>query len=123
MPDWRERLAGYLKRAGEFDILTAGNRDEASQLLADHTFQLVILDINLSDVAGNVDGLYLGNEIWRKSRATKIIIVTGSENATKYRNSFQFVPNYILTKQYITRRDFINKVQQAMAQESFADYQ
>ena len=87
-------------------------------LIENQTFDLVILDVNLTGVVGNYDGLRVGRKVWHKDRNVKIIIVSGSESATKRLNSFNFVPSYILEKQSIDQDEFIEKVRLALSQAS-----
>jgi len=114
--DWQERFRRYLACAGNFKIYLARSRLEAQQHLANDTFDIVVLDINLSAVVNNIDGLYVGNEIWQHHPQTKIIVVSDSENLTEYRNIFHFTPSFIVPKQQISRRDFVEKVQTILIQ-------
>lgn len=114
---WQRRFKRYLKRE-PFVISVTDTYQKASALIEKQTFDLVILDVNLTGVVGNYDGLRVGHEVWHKDRTVKIIIVSGSDSARKRLSSFNFVPSYILEKQTIDQNEFIKKVYQALRQPS-----
>lgn len=117
---WQRRFKRFLKKEPLL-ISVTGAYQEASDLIDSQTFDLVILDVNLSGVVGNYDGLRLGRKLWQKSKKSKIIIISGSESATKRLNSFNFVPNYILEKQTIEQDEFVEKVRLALRQASLGE--
>ena len=117
---WLKRFNRYLTLEGQFAISMATSYQEALDLLVarEFNFDLVILDINLTDVAGNVDGLRVGNEIWKHKKGIKVIIISGSENAGQRRTFMNFVPNYIIQKQAFDKNSFLEKVYAALLQKS-----
>lgn len=99
-------------------IRMAATYQEALDLIEAQTFDLVILDVNLTGVIENYDGLRVGRKLWGKDRHTKIIVVSGSDGVVKRLPSFNFIPSYILQKQSLEQDEFIEKVRLALSQES-----
>jgi DNA-binding NarL/FixJ family response regulator len=88
------------------------------ELIESQIFDLVILDVNLTGVVENYDGLRLGHELWTKDKNVKIIIVSGSESSLKRSGSFMFMPTFTLKKQNLEQGEFVEKVHLALAQKS-----
>lgn len=114
-PSWQKTFKRYLKNE-PFAISVAATYQEALALIEAQTFDLVILDANLTGVVENYDGLRLGSKLWSKDKNVKIIIVSGSDGAVKRLNSFMFAPKYILKKQNLDQNELIEKVYSALGQ-------
>lgn len=119
-PSWQKRFKRYLRNE-PFIISTASTYQEGLDLIETQSFDLVILDVNLSEVVENYDGLRLGSKLWNRDKKVKIIIVSGSEGAFKRLASFTFAPSYILKKQSLDQAEFLEKVHQALSQKSVRD--
>ncbi|MBV8187554.1 MAG: response regulator [Alphaproteobacteria bacterium] len=74
----RAAAADHLRQAG-YDVMEAGNADEALRLL-----QKVEIDVVLSDIAmpGSLDGLGLIRWLRRHKPQVKTIVTSGSEQPT-----------------------------------------
>lgn len=112
-PSWQKMFKRCLKNE-PFTISVATNYQEGLAFIESQTFDLVILDINLTEVVENYDGLRLGSKLWSKDKNAKIIIVSGSDGVTKRLNSLLFAPRYILKKQNFDQDEFIEKVHLAL---------
>ncbi len=117
-PSWQKKFKRYLKNES-LVISTASNYQEGAALIETQTFDLAILDVNLTWTAENYDGLRLGQKLWRKDKNTKIIIVSGSENVLTCLSTFIFMPNFILKKESIEQDEFVTKIHLALAEGSF----
>jgi len=117
---WRRKFSNYLALDNQITISIATSYQEALDLLVarEFNFDLVILDINLTDVVGNVDGLRVGNEIWKHKKGIKVIIISGSENAGQPKTYMHFVPSYVIQKQAFDKDSFLEKVHAALQQKS-----
>ncbi len=76
---WREQFFGEALRELGFSIFCATNKKEAFELLDKHHFDLAIVDINLTAVTGNVDGLAVADYVKKQDEATPIIVVSGTD--------------------------------------------
>lgn len=114
---WQKKFKRFLKNES-FIISTATTYADALALIERQSFDLVILDVNLTGVVGNFDGLRLGNKLWSQDKNTKIIIVSGSEEANRRGASLIFQPRFILKKERLDPQDFLQKVHLALASPS-----
>ena len=65
--------------AHDYEVLVAGNRQDALQLIHKHVPKVVTLDLGLPpDASGCEEGFHCLEEILRRAPATKIIMVTGN---------------------------------------------
>jgi DNA-binding NtrC family response regulator len=76
--DWRQVFSESVQEVGLTPFAVA-NKDEALDLLNRQNFKLAIIDINLTDVFGNHDGLLVIETIKTKGDTLPIIVVSGSE--------------------------------------------
>ncbi|MBI1880004.1 MAG: response regulator [Chloroflexi bacterium] len=119
-PSWQRRFTRYLRNE-PFAISIVATYQDALALIESQTFDLVILDINLTGVVENYDGLRLGSKLWSRDKNVKIIIVSGSDAVVKRLTSLTFAPNFILKKQNLDQDEFIEKVHLALSQKSLRD--
>ncbi len=112
---WQKTFKRYLQDK-PFDLFMAADYQKALTLLETQTFDLAIIDINLSGVPHNVDGLYIADKIWHKNKKIKVIIVSGIDEPEKRLHSFDFKPSCILKKQSLDQDEFVKKVYQALTE-------
>lgn len=113
LPSWQKKFRRFL-RDEPFNIVVATNYLEALILAEVYAFDLLILDVNLSGVPYNVDGLRVANKLWDKDKEVKIIIVSGDQNWDGRLGIYGFAPNFVLEKQSLDQDDFIKKIYQAL---------
>ena len=77
---WRELFFGDALRELGFTVFPAATKEEALELLDAHSFDIAIVDINLTEVPGNSDGLIVTDYIEFKELRLPVIIVSGSDN-------------------------------------------
>lgn len=110
---WRRKFKRFLQDE-PFNLLIASNYNEGEAIIERHPIDLVVLDVNLSGVPYNIDGLRLAEKLWRINEAVKIVIVTGSHSWHQRKIGYQFEPSFVLKKQNLDQDDFIQKVYQAL---------
>ena len=66
--------------AGEYDVITASNVEEARRSLRDDKPGIVTLDVTLGPPSAGPEGLDLLDEIVEKHPLTKVIMVTGNDS-------------------------------------------
>ncbi len=113
LPSWQKKFRRFL-REEPFNVVVATDYPEALILAEVYTFDLLIIDANLSGVPYNVDGLIVADELWRKNKNINIIIVSGDHGWDRRLGIYSFVPSFILEKQSLDQDDFIRKVYQAL---------
>ena len=109
LPSWQKKFKRFL-RDEPFNIIIATNYLEALILAEVYSFDLLILDVNLSGVPYNVDGLRVADELWCKNKAVKIIIVSGDQDWDRRLGIYGFAPHCVLEKQSLDQDDFVKKI-------------
>ena len=113
---WQKTFKRFLQNE-PFIISVASNYQEALNLTETQSFDLIILDVHLSEMPDNIDGLHIGKKLWLENDQVKIIIVTGTGDPSSHLSSSGFVPIYVLKKHLLKQDDFIEKIYDALAQE------
>ena len=113
MPSWQRNFRRYLQEQ-PFNVYIAKNRNEALDLVQNGKIDVVILDVNLSGVPYNVDGLRLADKMWQHNNNLKIIIVSGSREWDIRLKNYSFHPSFILEKQNLDQDDLIDKIYQTV---------
>jgi len=75
--DWREQIFRESLEDEGLIVFTAATYDESIELVDQHAFDLAVVDINLTNVPGNVQGAQVMRYI-RDRQDTRIIVVSGS---------------------------------------------
>ncbi len=112
---WREQFFGESLQELGFKVFAAATKEEALALLDRHTFTLAIIDINLTQVPGNTDGLVVANYINRRGLKLPIIVVSGSEEGMRLLGSRQNLVMAEIKKDKFDLNEFIAQVKQAAA--------
>lgn len=104
--DWREMLSGLIRDVyTDIQVLTAASIDEAKTQLAQHNFDLAIVDIRLDESdENNTEGLELTTFIHKHHPHTQTLIITSYANLNTVRQAMQ--PNKAgirLAKDYIEK--------------------
>lgn len=109
LPSWQRNFQRLLKEQ-PFKVIIASNCNQALNFAQNGKIDVVILDVNLSGVPYNVDGLRLADKIWQLNDKIKIIIVSGSREWDSRLGHYNFKPSYILEKQNLDQDDLIEKI-------------
>jgi len=108
-PSWQKSFKRYL-RDEPFNVMVASTTREALRQAKCYPPDVLILDVNLSGVPYNVDGLRLAEQIWRWYQDVKIIIVSGSQEWFKRLSGYRFAPNFIIEKKNLDQDDLVAKI-------------
>jgi two-component system, NarL family, response regulator DevR len=94
----------------------ASNREELASLLGDQTFDVLVLDLNLSE-RGSAEGLEAAIDLSNKALDMKIIVLTSLEHEQLVLHAFTFgkAVNYIMKEYY---RDIPEAIRQAYRNET-----
>jgi DNA-binding NarL/FixJ family response regulator len=112
LSSWRRRLKRLLKNE-PVNVFDAAGYDEALRLVKRHHFDVAVIDVNLSGVPHNVDGLALAEQMWQTNSKVNIILISGSREWERRLSRFRFRPTCILEKQNLDQDDFVRKVRQS----------
>ena len=66
--------------AGEYEVLTAANMEEARRMMRDEKPSIVTLDVTLGPPSAGPEGMDLLDEIVERHPLTKVIMVTGNDS-------------------------------------------
>ena len=113
LPIWQKNFRRIL-RDEPFNVHIASNTAEALGHLNAHPIDVVLLDINLSGVSYNIDGLRLAEQIWKDYKNIRIIIVSGSQEWDKRLSNYHFIPSFVIEKQNLDVDDLIEKIHRAL---------
>jgi DNA-binding NtrC family response regulator len=76
--DWREEINEILEDEG-YKVRVAATRSQAQSELDANSFDVAIIDINLTNVTANRDGEEVFNYIMASGLPTKVIILSGTD--------------------------------------------
>ena len=113
---WREDVFSESLQELGFAVFPAANKEQALALLDEHRFNLAIIDINLTDVTGNTDGLIIADRIQSTNVQTPIIVVSGTEGGLRALKERAYQVFAQMRKDTFDLEDFIEQVQKAVAQ-------
>ncbi|MGD2177856.1 MAG: response regulator [Anaerolineae bacterium] len=85
--DWREELKEFLQDKG-FEVITASDRDAALSVLRSESFDVAVVDVNLTDEARDVDGLIINQYIQENTPDVRVILISArSLDAQEFGNA------------------------------------
>ena len=79
---WCEELEELLQDKG-FDVVTASDRSTALSVLANESFDIAIIDVNLTDEVYNADGFLINRYIQDNLSDTPVILVSARPLTTQ----------------------------------------
>ncbi len=80
---WREQVFGEALEEAGFAVVTAATCDQALKALDDHHFDVAVVDINLTGVSENTDGVRVIKKALRLNPHIGIVVVSGSKTRTQ----------------------------------------
>lgn len=113
---WREQFFGEALAELGYVVFTASNKEEALALLKQHQFDLAIIDINLTAVTGNTDGLIVADYLKNIGANTPIIVVSGTDGGLRALADRRELIFAEIQKDLFNLELFISKVQLAISQ-------
>jgi two-component system, NtrC family, response regulator len=75
--------------AGEYEVITADNVEDARRLVREHQPGVVTLDVTLGPPSAGPEGLGLLDEIVERMPNTKVVMVTGNDSPEHARSAIQ----------------------------------
>lgn len=111
---WREQFFGEALEDLGYVVFMASTKDEALILLERYQFDLAIIDINLTAVTGNTDGLAVAEYIEHHGVATPIIVVSGTDGGFRVMRERGHHVFAEIPKDIFDLEQFIAKVQLAV---------
>ncbi len=111
--NWRQVFSESVQELGATP-LAAANKEEALALLNQYRFNLALIDINLTDVPGNHDGLSVIDAIQNKE-PLPIIVVSGSDIGLSTLKDYQHQIFAAIRKEQFNLDDFVALVEKALA--------
>jgi len=96
---WRENIFREILENEGYRVKTSSNYTEAIAALDQRVFDLVVIDVNLTDVPGNQDGVRVLERMVSLGHKSPAIIVSGSETrAVAAKNVKRFQPIAFIDK-------------------------
>lgn len=115
---WRELFFGDALRELGFTVFPAATKEEAIELLDTHSFDIAIIDINLTQVPGNSDGLIVTDYIEYKGLRLPVIVVSGSEDGLRKLGNQKSLIVAKIRKDAFDLDEFVNHVKTAVSQDA-----
>lgn len=121
-PDWRTLLFDYL--SADCDVVAIGEYASGIRIIADRSFDLVVLDLRLQDhVDDDSQGMMLLAAIRSqdqvKGRTTKVMVVSAYGTERQVREAFtQYSLDDYLEKQRFDRSAFVARVRQLTTEDT-----
>jgi DNA-binding NtrC family response regulator len=113
---WRELFFGEALEDMGFKVFPAATKEEALDLLDKHTFDVAVIDINLTEVPGNSDGVLVTDYIERKGIWLPIIVVSGSEDGLRALSEKRHLIHAEIRKDAFNLDEFVAEVAKAVEQ-------
>ena len=113
---WREEIFRESLEDEGYQVTTSSNYDEAIAALDQHTFDLVVIDVNLTDVSGNQDGVRVLERMAELGQRSAVILVSGSKTwAVAAESVREFHPIAFVDKTTFDLAEFVKLVTDALA--------
>ena len=113
---WRELFFGEALQDMGFEVFPAATKEEALDLLEKHSFDVAVIDINLTDVPGNSDGVLVADYIEHKGVWLPIIVVSGSEDGLRALSEKRHLIQAKIRKDAFNLDEFVAEVERAVGQ-------
>jgi DNA-binding NtrC family response regulator len=75
---WREEILREALEDQGYQVQTSNGYDQAVEALEQHTFDLIVVDVNLTGVAGNQDGIRVLERLETMAPEIQTIVISGS---------------------------------------------
>ena len=112
---WREDIFRESLEDGGYRVVTSSNYAEAIAALDEHIFDLMVIDVNLTDVSGNRDGVRVLEYMASLGHESLAIIVSGSKTWTAAEEGVQrFHPIAFIDKTTFDMAKFVTLVTDAL---------
>jgi DNA-binding NtrC family response regulator len=117
-PQWRENIFREALEDEGYDVQTSDSYSEAVATLDQQAFDLAVVDVNLTGVSGNQDGLRLLELLTSQEDQTPVIVVSGSKTRdVAEEDAREFQPFAFLDKTTFDIAEFVAMVAEALGQD------
>jgi DNA-binding NtrC family response regulator len=113
---WREQFFGEALRDLGFAVFSASTKEEALTLLNEREFNLAVIDINLTAVTGNTDGLAVAEYLDQTGSTIPIIVVSGTDGGFRVLHERHYRIFAEIPKDLFNLELFISQVELAMTE-------
>jgi two-component system nitrogen regulation response regulator NtrX len=115
-PRWREDIFREALEEEGYFVQTSGSYSEAITALDQQAFDLAVIDVNLTGVSGNQDGLRLLELLASREDQKPVIVVSGSKTRdTSEENAQEFQPFAFVDKTTFDIAEFVTMVADVLA--------
>ena len=112
---WREEVFRESLEDRGHQVMTSSSYDEAIAALDQQTFDLVVIDVNLTNVSGNRDGVRVLERMNALGHRASVIVVSGSKTwAVAEESVKEFHPIAFIDKTTFDVAEFIKLVTDAL---------
>lgn len=112
---WREDILREALEDSGYRVQTSKSYAEAVAALDRQTFDLVVIDVNLTGVSGNQDGIRVLERLAAKGDPTQSIVISGSKTRAMAEESVkQFQPLAFVDKTTFDVAEFISLVNETL---------
>jgi DNA-binding response OmpR family regulator len=115
--EWRENILREALEEKGRHVQTSASYQQATAILDQERFDLVIVDVNLAGVAGNRDGVRIVKRLTENENPPSIIIVSSSHTLQAARDSLgTSEPVVFMDKTAFDIMDFVKTAADALSQ-------
>jgi DNA-binding NtrC family response regulator len=112
---WREDILREALEGEGYVVQTRDSYRQAVSTLARQAFDLVVVDVNLTGVSGNQDGIRIVKRLASRGDQTPVIVVSGSKTRDAARKSLKpYRPYAFLDKTTFDIAEFVSVVAGAL---------
>lgn len=113
---WREDVLREALEDEGYQVQTRSSYNEAIAVLDQQTFDLAVIDVNLTGVSGNQDGIRLLERLASMNTPTQTIVISGSKTrAMAAESAKKFQPYAFVDKTTFDFIEFVNMVTDALS--------
>ena len=114
---WREDVLREVLEDEGYQVQTSSSYNEAIDVLGQHSFDLAVIDVNLTSVSGNQDGIRLLEHLASQHAQTQTIVISGSRTrAMAAESAKKFRPFAFVDKTTFDFGEFVTLVEDALQQ-------
>lgn len=114
--EWRENILRDALEDEGYQVKTCASYEEAVTILDEGDFDLAVVDVNLTGVSGNRDGIRVVERIAETGKRTAVIVVSSSDTLRAARESVgQFGSITFMDKTAFDIVGFVDSVADALS--------
>ena len=114
---WCHQFFGEVLEDLGYVVFPAPTKEKAIELLDQYRFDLAIIDINLTAITGNTDGLLVVDYLRSKDTDLPIIVVSGTDGDFRSLREQGYIIFAEISKELFDLEQFMAQVQKAVNRE------